>query len=46
MIENHIKVDNEYSSDESDAIAAKKSRKDMVDARSDEESNESEAEVS
>lgn len=44
--ENHIEVDNEHGSDESDATAAKKSGKEMVDAGSDEESNGLEAGVS
>lgn len=43
--ENHIEVDNEHGSDESDANTAKQSGKEMVEAGSDEESNRSEAGV-
>ena len=44
--ENYIEVDNKHGSDEFDATTAKKYRKEMVDAGSDEESNGSKAEVS
>lgn len=44
--ENHIEVDNKYSSDESNTTAAKKSRKDMINARSDKNLNRSKAEIS
>lgn len=43
--ENYIEVDNKYDSDELDVIMAKKSRKDMVDARSDKKLNGSKAKV-
>lgn len=43
--ENHIKVNNEHGSDKFNAITAKKSRKNMVDAGSDKKSNRSKAEV-
>lgn len=42
---NHIKMDNKHSSDKFDTIIAKKSKKNMINTRSNKKSNESKTEV-
>lgn len=42
-MENYIKIDNKHDFDKSNAIVAKKSKKDIIDARFDKKSNRSEA---
>lgn len=45
-MENHIEMNNKHSFDKSNAIAAKKSKKEMIDVESNKESNRSKAKVS
>lgn len=45
-IKNYMEVDNKYSSNEFDTIAAKKSRKDMVDTWFNKKLNKPEAKIS